>query len=45
MAAASEAGNIAHIAVRYAFKVDGSTLRQNVQNTLFVFLDIQWIVS
>jgi hypothetical protein len=37
MAVACEAGNFAHFAVRHALKMDGSTLRQNVQNTLFVF--------
>jgi len=29
-----EAGDFTHFAVRHTRKVDGSTLRQNVQNTL-----------
>jgi hypothetical protein len=36
MAVARKAGDVAHFAVRHAVKVDFSTLRENVQNTLFV---------
>jgi len=37
MAVARKAADVAYLAVRTALEVDGSTLRQNVQNTLFAF--------
>jgi hypothetical protein len=37
MAVARKAADIAYLAVRKTLEMDCSTLRQNVQNTLFVF--------
>ena len=44
VAVAGEALHSVDLAIWQAVEIDRTALRQDVQNTLFVFRDIQWIV-